>query len=96
MKKWARVLVWIGIIWIVLVIVGLAVLYFNLDSIAKNVQNAASSGTEINANTAGFLSTINLNSPINSLFRGFIVLIIPSLLLFIIAWLWGRDDQQIR
>ena len=93
MKKWAKICIWIGIIWILLVLVGLTVLYLNLGSIAQSMQNVASSGNQVNPTTASFLSTINLSSPINSLFRWFVLLVVPSIVLFVVAGIWGREKK---
>lgn len=91
MKAWAKILVWIGIIWIILATIGLLIFYIQLDKIATNTQNTASSGNMEPA--TGFLSTINLNSPINSLFKWFLLLSIPSIILFLISWIFGKSDQ---
>jgi len=64
MKKWAHVLFLIGIIWIILILIGLTILYFNLDNLVEK----AGQGAEFNPTIANLLSTINLNSPINSMF----------------------------
>ncbi|VVB78585.1 Uncharacterised protein [uncultured archaeon] len=90
MKKWAKVLVYIGIIWVILILIGLTVLYFNLNHLGKK---ALISGDEVNPNVRWFLETINLNSVIDSLFRWFIVLAIPSIILFIIASIFGRKKN---
>ena len=93
MKKWAKICVWVGIAWIILVFVGLLILYLNLYSIANDMSSASSRATMMNPNYAWFLSTINLSSPINSLFRWFVLLIIPSVILWIVAGIWGREKK---
>lgn len=87
MKMWAKVLAIIGVVWIILVLVFLLVLYLNI----KQIANSSNNGTlNVNSNTQSFLSTIDLRSPIKSLFEWFIVLILPSIVLFILAGIWGR------
>jgi hypothetical protein len=89
MKKWAKILVWIGVIWIILSVIGLTILYFNMNNFIADAQAAASSGSMIKY--SGFLSTIDTSAVFTSLLKWFVLLIIPSIILFAIALIWGRE-----
>lgn len=90
MKKWGKVLLWIGIVWIILVLIGLIVLALNLKSMANSF---ASSETEMNPIITNFLSIINPDSPFGSLFFYFILFGIPSWVIFIVVGIWGREKK---
>lgn len=92
MKKWAKVCVWIGIIWIVLVSIGLIIFYFQVKSIASEVQQATSNENEYGS-ISSLVMIVDINSPISSLTPFFLLLGIPSLILFIISVIWGREKK---
>lgn len=92
MKKWAKVCVWIGIIWIVLVLIGLIIFYFQVKSLASEIQQTTSNENEYGG-ISSLVTIINLNTPISSLTPFFLLLGIPSWFLFIISVIWGRGKE---
>jgi len=95
MKKWAKVCVWIGIIWIILVLIGLGWVYFQTVELAKSLQNAEAFGMD----TTGIFklnNIIDLNHPFFSLLPIFLILGIPSWILFILSAIWGRKKNNLQ
>ena len=90
MKKWAKILVWIGIIWAILVLIGLILVYFQVVQLADALSKANAAGADTSNIKSSMAELINLNNPFTSLIPFFIILGIPSWIMFIIAAIWGR------
>ena len=73
MKKWAKICVWIGIIWLVLILITLTVFYFQIESLAGEISKANSAGVDT-ANIFKLAEVINLNNPLVSLIPFFLLL----------------------
>lgn len=92
MKKWAKVLIAIGIIWVVLVLIFNAILYFKV----KQFSGRGFLGSEDIAamgNWKGLIETVNTNSPLTTIFFYFLQFGIPAWILFGIAGIWGREKK---
>ena len=97
MKKWAKILIWIAIIWGIITLAGLTILYFQLGNISEliNLSNKPiRSEPSVSSSTQRLLETINLSSPIPSLLRWLLVLSFPSLILLAISLVWGRNKTN--
>lgn len=88
MKKWAKILVWIGIIWAILVLIGLTFFYFQVKNMITAAQVASVSNQDSNLGT--LTSIINTNTIFVSLAELFFLLGLPSWIMFIISAIWGR------
>ena len=84
MKRWAKVCILIGAIWIAIVLIGLGILfYFYLPSMPAFQESIGGVGS--------LVSIIDNNHPFVSLFPFFMLFAIPSWILFLIAGIWGRN-----
>jgi len=96
MKKWAKVCIWMGVIWIILVLIGLTIFYFKLTELSTQLAQANQAGANIDAIAhSKIISLFNLSSPFRDLFIMFLVIGIPAWILFIISAIWGRETESI-
>ena len=86
MKKWARVLIWIGVIWVFLVLVGLVFFYFQLRQLQTQMLNS-----EQVTNLSNIVSLVDMH--LSSFFLYFIELGVPAWILFLISFIFGREKR---
>jgi len=88
MKKWGKILVWIGIIWIIILIAGLVIFYFNLAEWAKIAQEGTPS-----LQPANFALLQIFEPNFISFLTYFLIIGTPSWILLIISAIWGREEN---
>jgi uncharacterized protein YpmB len=89
MKKWAKILTWIGIIWVVLILIFSAVLYFKAKQFSGRMlyaEDEAAMGA-----WKGIIETVNGASPFTSVLVYFLEFGIPAWVIFVIAGIFGRE-----
>lgn len=92
MKRWAKVLVVVGIIWIVAILIFNATLYFKVKQFSGrgilDEQDIIAMG-----NWRGFIETVNADAPFTTIFFYFLRFGIPAWILFVIVGIWGREKK---
>ena len=92
MKKWAKSLGVIGIIWVVAILIFNATLYLKVKQFSGkgllDEQDIIAMG-----NWRGLIETVNANAPFTTVFLYFLQFGIPAWILFIIAGIWGREKK---
>jgi len=92
MKKWAKVLVIIGIIWIVATLIFGSILYFKIKQFSGRGFLNESDITAM-GNWKGLIETVDARSPFTTIFFYFLEFGIPAWVLFIIVGIWGREKK---
>ena len=90
MKKWGKILVCIGIIWVILLLIFSVILYLKV----KQFSGKSLLGPEDVAAMGawrGIIETVNVASPLISILIYFLEFGIPAWILFVIAGILGRE-----
>ena len=90
MKKWAKILFWIGIVYIIFLLIFCSILYFKVKQFSNkalvNEQDVIAMG-----NWKDIIMTVDRISPLTTIFFYFLQFGIPAWILFIIVGIWGRE-----
>ena len=94
MKKWAKILITIAIVWVIAILIFNSILYFKVQQFSGkgflDEQDVIAMGS-----WRGLIETVNANAPFSTIFVYFLKFGIPAWILFIVAGIWGREKNNI-
>jgi len=96
MKRWAKICIWVGIAWLIISAIGLTIFYFQVKDlmIQNQIDMLAGRDSSINGGLRNIVETINADSPFLDLLVWLLMLAVPSVILFIIVGIWGRENKS--
>ena len=93
MKKWGKIFIWIGIIWVILLLIFSVMLYLKVKQFSDKGLLGPEDVTAMGA-WRGIIETVNTSSPFTSVLIYFLEFGIPAWVLFITAGIWGREKTN--
>jgi len=92
MKKWAKILVWIGIIWVILVLCFDGWVYITVNHYGRTISQEEVES--MSSFTSLIISSFDWRNPFENYLQFLIGYGIPAWILFIISGIWGREKQM--